>query len=133
MTGTTETQAIAPHEGYSIEPVLSSTVSAEGVAGYSCVVTATELDGAGVPLVFRRTLELSQAQAAVANLTRPGTAPPPEQLAAELIGLGVSYVKALIDVVNNGFRAIAPTATRSPSEVKSRMGMSESALRTREK
>ncbi len=128
-----ETRSSAPYEGYSIELSLSPSLSNEGVAGYVCAMAAEELNGTGAPLIFRRTLELSKTQAAVTNLMRPGSAPPAEQLAAELVGLGVAYMKELIDLVNKGFRTIALEATRSPSEVKSRIGMSESALRAREK
>ena len=133
MTTQSDTPAPSAYKGYEIAVEIAHEVATDGNISYTCVLTATELDSAGaVPLIFVRTLELSGAQAAVTNLWQPGSAPPQEQLDAELTGVGSAYMRALVDLVERGFLAIARTANRSPSDVKSRMGMTDSALQRRE-
>ena len=51
---------------------------------------------------------------------------------ADLIRLGTTYMRGLVDLVNRGFRTLAPAATLSSSEARSRVGMSDTALRARE-
>lgn len=132
MTTASESASTAPYKGYQIEPTLLRGSTAEGNAGYMCVLTATEVAESPTPLVFERTLELSQTQAAVTNQRQPGSMPPQEQLDAELVDTGITYMQALIDLVNHGFRTIARRATLSTSEVRSRIGMTDAALQRRE-
>jgi len=45
---------------------------------------------------------------------------------------GVRYMEALINAVNRGFRTIAPMGRRSVSTARSFIGMTDTALQTRE-
>jgi hypothetical protein len=121
-----------PYEGFRIEARLLREVDADGTTTRTCALTATELAGDPTPLVFERCVFLSQGQAALRNLQRPGAQPAEEQLDADLLGIGVRYIHGLIDVANRGFRMLAPAATRSFSETRSRLGMTDAALRLRE-
>lgn len=132
MTTTSEPLQLPLYEGYRIVPVLARELASDGNVSITCVLTATEVADLPARMIFARTLELTQAQAAITNQLHPGSVPPPEQLDAELIGIGVGYMQALIDLVNGGFRSLAPLATHSPSEVRSRLGMTRTALQRRE-
>lgn len=120
------------YAGYSVTPALREELRADGDAQYLCTLTATELAEAPTRMVFSRTVAVSQAQAAVMNQRRPGVAPERSELEAILLAISVRYLEALIDLVNRGFRTIAPTHTLSTHEARSRLGMTDAALSLRE-
>lgn len=132
MTAVNPPAPLGPYAGYLVEATLLQHVDADGVNACICVLTATELAGDPTPLVFERRIALSQGQAALRNLQKPGSLPAEDQRDAELLRIGVRYMHGLIDLVHEGFRALAPSATRSFSETSSRLGMTEAALRLRE-
>ena len=132
MSTTHEAAWPQPYEGYALTPELREEARTDGDALYVCVLTATEQAERPVPVVFARTIAVSQAQAAVTNQRQPGVAPQRGEMEASLLGIGVTYMQALIDLVNRGFRTIAPANTLAVNEVRSRLGMSDAALRLRE-
>ncbi len=120
-------------EGYSVAAHLEHAAAADGAQTYRCRLVATPLLDRPDHPVVERTLVLTQEDAVLGNGVRPGSLPPPNQLNAGLVSLGTRYIQMLIDAVNRGFGDLAPTGTRSASEARSRIGMTDAALRARER
>jgi hypothetical protein len=119
--------------GYAVAAHLEHEATADGPQTYRCRLVATPLaDQANHPVVVR-TLVLSREDAELGNSVRPGFLPPANQLNAGLLALGERYIQMLLDAVNRGFRDLAPTGTHSASEVRARLGMTDTALRARER
>lgn len=118
---------------YDVAAHFEHTVAADGVRTYCCRLIATPLAGHGDRAVVERTLVMSQDDAIQGNGARPGTMPPPDQLNAGMAALGMRYIQMLIEALNRGQGDLALTGRRSVSEVRSRIGMTDGALRARER
>src|SRR5438132_4093193 len=88
-----EPRLSATHEGYSIAAQLGRSADGAGTPIYTCRLTATELGDRPGPLLFERTLLLSQEDASRSNAWRPGTLPPLNQIEANLVGDGMRYIE----------------------------------------
>ncbi|HLZ72135.1 MAG TPA: hypothetical protein VKV26_19690 [Dehalococcoidia bacterium] len=132
MTTPPEPSIAATYAGYRLVAQLDQAREDDGSSRYSCQLTASEISDRPDPLVFTRTLILGEAQAALMNARQPGTVPPLDRLHADLVKHGVRYMEALINAVNRGFRTIAPEGRRSVSDVRSFVGMTDTALQNRE-
>jgi hypothetical protein len=120
------------YDGYLVSQSLREAARSDGDAEYICDATATELAEAPSPIVFTRTVVITQQHARVMNQRHPGELPRRDELVALLLGISMRYVQTLIDQVNRGFRTIAPAQTLSTHETRSRLGMTDSALQARE-
>ncbi len=132
MTTAREPWLAATYAGYRIVAQLDQAHEEDGSSRYACQLTASEITERPDALVFMRTLVLGEAQAALMNAGQPGTVPPLDRLYADLVEHGVRYMEALINAVNRGFRTIAPMGRRSVSAARSFIGMTDTALQTRE-
>src|SRR5437016_6245730 len=102
-----------PGGGYVVTPAVSRLQLDDGSTMYSCILTAARAGDAAGSVVFERTLELSEAQAALTNRWRPGAIPTRDQIDAELIAIGVAYMQTLMPLLSNRERPIAAAGTRS--------------------
>jgi hypothetical protein len=119
--------------GYAVAAHLEHEATTDGPRTYRCRLVATPLADQPHHPIVERTLVLSRQDAELGNSVRPGFLPPPSQLNAGLLALGVRYLQMLLDAVNRGFQDLAPAGTYSASEVRSRIGMTDTALRARER
>ena len=99
---------------------------------YSCILSAARAGDTAGSVIFERTLELSETQAALTNRWRPGAIPTRDQIDEELITVGSAYMQTLIPLLRNAERPIAAAGTRSLGEARSRIGMTVPALTQRE-
>ncbi|HZQ35320.1 MAG TPA: hypothetical protein VFD32_05270 [Dehalococcoidia bacterium] len=120
------------YAGYGIVARFDQVQAGDGRLSHLCQLTASEIGERADALVFTRTLVLGDAQAALMNTAQPGIVPALDRLQAELGAHGMRYMETLVDVVNRGFRAIAPVGNRSVSDARSFLGMTDAALQTRE-
>ncbi len=129
---TAEPSPSVSYAGYRVAAQFDQTQADDGSRRYVCQLTASELSERADALRFRRTLVLGEQQAALQNTAQPGTVPPLDRLQAELVQHGIRYMELLIDLVNRGFRAIAPAGSRDVSAARACLGMTDAALQTRE-
>lgn len=132
MSTAAEPRPPVSYAGYRLVAQFDQAQADDRSQRYVCQLTASELSERADALVFRRTLVLGEQQAALQNTVQPGTVPPLDRLQAKLVQHGMRYMEALIDVVNRGFRAIAPAGSRDVSTARACLGMTDAALQIRE-
>jgi hypothetical protein len=132
MSMAADSSLAVSYAGYRIVARLDQMQAEGGSLHQVCRLTASELNERPEALVFTRTLVLGTAQAALMNTAQPGMVPPLDRMQAELVAHGMRYMETLVDLVNRGFRAIAPGGNRSVSDARSFLGMTDAALQTRE-
>ncbi len=132
MSTAADSSLAVTYAGYGIIARFDHAQAGDGRLSHLCQLTASEIRERADPLVFTRNVVLGDAQAALMNTAQPGIVPPLAQLQVELLAHGMRYMETLIDVVNRGFRAIAPMGNRSVSDARAFLRMTDAALQTRE-